>query len=178
MTPAELEAAADELAAQRNDPRTPAVVRRALLEPGCLTLRDYLALEQAGSPLLAGAWPTEDPAAMAQAFCTAHAIVFPGREIPPPQALAGAIEEMEAVVSRGLSTVMAMRFRKPPGTPLSPESPDGLGWVARLLGRFAARCWKPDDVLDLPMDQLFILSAAIFLHEGAECAGVDYRERL
>jgi hypothetical protein len=32
-------------------------------------------------------------------------------------------------------------------------------------------------VLDTPLDQLFILAAALSANEGAECAGEDYRER-
>ena len=178
MTPEELTAEADRIAALRNDPRTPAIVRRALLEPGGLTLRGYLRLEAAGSPLLSGAWPpTEDVASMAQGFCTAWEIVFPGRELPPASSLVAGIAEMQAEVSRGFSTVMPMRFPRSPGASATTEAPDGLGWVARLLGCFTALGWRVDDVLDLPLDVLFVLVAALQGNEGAESAGEDYRER-
>ena len=195
MTDEELEAAADDLAARRNDPRTPAIVRRAFLgERGsrvegrgdesegsarlpALTLRRYLALEEAASPVLDGRWPSGDPHAMTEAFCTAWATVFPGRSIPDAEGLQDAMAELQAAVRRSFSTVMPMRFPKVRGAEERAEAPDGLGWVARTVGRFVALGWRPDDVLDLPMDQLFILAAALAAHEGADCAGQDYRER-
>lgn len=168
-----LEAEADRIAALRADPRTPAVVRRALLRPGGLTLRKLLALEDAGSPVLDGRWPADDAAAMAQAFCTAWEILFPGRDIPPASDLGVAINEMADEVARGFSTVMPMRFPKVGGDSAPPSS-DGLGWVARFVARFA---YPPDLTLDMPLDQLFILAAAQSANEGAECVGEDYRER-
>jgi hypothetical protein len=177
MTPEELQAEADRIAALRNDPRTPAVVRRAFVRRGGVSLRGYLALEEAGSPVLSGAWPVEDAGQMAEAFCAGWGIVFPERAVPPASELAQAIGEMAAEVSRGFSTVMPMRFPRTPGATPVHEPHDGLGWVARLLGRFVALGWKPDDVLDLPLDQLFVLNAALQANEGADSAGEDYRER-
>ena len=177
MTPEELQAEADRIAALRNDPRTPAVVRRAFVRRGGVSLRGYLALEEAGSPVLSGAWPVEDAGQMAEAFCAGWGIVFPERAVPPASELAQAIGEMAAEVSRGFSTVMPMRFPRTPGATPVHEPHDGLGWVARLLGRFVALGWNPDDVLDLPLDQLFILNAALQANEGADSAGEDYRER-
>ena len=174
MTTEELEAEADRAAALRADPRTPAVVRRAFLRPGAITLRKFLALEDAASPVLDGRWPTDDAAAMAQAFCTAFAIVCPGRDIPPAADLAQAIGEMSAEVRRGFSTVMPMRWPRQPGADPAPAREDGLGWVARFIARFP---YPPDAVLDMPLDQLFILAAAMSANDGADCAGEDYRER-
>jgi hypothetical protein len=178
MTPEELQAEADRIAALRNDPRTPAVVRRAFVRGGGVSLRQFLALEDAGSAVLDGRWPLEDAAALAEAFLGGWGIVFPGREVPPASELARAIGEMAAEVSRGFSTVMPMRFPRTPGSTPVHEPHDGLGWVARLVGRFVALGWKPDEVLDCPLDQLFILNAALQANEGADSAGEDYRERL
>jgi hypothetical protein len=176
MTTAELEAEADRVAALRADPRTPGIVRRAFVRPGALTLRRFLALEEAASPVLDGQWPTGDAAAMADAFCTAWGIVFPGREIPPAADLGTAIAELAAEVTRAFSTVMPMRFPRTPGAPARSEPPDGLGWVARLWARLVSAGLT--DPLDTPLDQLFILAAALSANEGADCAGEDYRERV
>lgn len=173
MTTEELAAEADRIAALRADPRTPAVVRRAFLRPGGLTLRKLLALEDVESPVLDGRWPVDDAAAMSQAFCTAWEILFPGRDIPSAADLGVAINEMADEVARGFSTVMPMRFPKVGGDSAPPSS-DGLGWVARFVARFP---FPPDTTLDMPMDQLFILAAAQSANEGADCAGEDYRER-
>ncbi|TSA32141.1 MAG: hypothetical protein D4R65_10100 [Verrucomicrobiaceae bacterium] len=173
MTTEELAAEADRIAALRADPRTPAVVRRAFLRPGGLTLRKFLALEEVGSPALDGRWPSDDAAAMAQAFCTAWEILFPGRDVPPAAELARSIAEMADEVNRGFSTVMPMRFPRA-GTDGASPSQDGLGWVARFVARFT---FPVDTTLDMPMDQLFILAAAQSANEGADCAGEDYRER-
>ncbi|MEI6035104.1 MAG: hypothetical protein WCS65_12605 [Verrucomicrobiae bacterium] len=175
MTLDELEASADAIAARRADPRTSELVRRAFLTPGALTLRKYLALEEEGSPLLSGNWPWEDPEAMAHAFCTAYAILFPEREIPPANLVGAAIAEMVAEVTRGFSTVMPMKFPRPPGAAPAHEYPDGIGWIARLVARLIATGFR--DPLDMPLDRLFILSAAMAANEGAECAGEDYRDR-
>jgi len=170
----ELEAAAERIAALRNDPRTAAVVRRAVVRPGALTLRRYLALEDAGSPVLSGVWPWEDSEAMSQAFCTSFAILFPERKIPLAEDLAAAIAEMADEVVRGFSTVMQMKFPKPTQA-APPQAHDGLGWVARIWGRLVAAGVR--DPLDMPLDQVFILSAAMSANEGAETVGEDYRER-
>jgi hypothetical protein len=176
----ELEAAAEELAARRNDPRTRAVVRRALL--GCgrdarapLTLRGYLVLQQHGSPLVTGgeAWAFDDAEVLSQQFCTAWAMVFPGRDLPPAGQFQSAVEQMAAQVARAFSTMMPMRSR---GTQTLAE-PDGLGWVARVLGRFANAGILPDAVLDLPMDVMWLTLAGMAAAEGKECAGQDYHER-
>ena len=168
-----LEAEADRIAALRADPRTPSVVRRAFLRPGAITLRKFLALEDAASPVLDGKWPFEDPAAMAEAFCTAFAIVFPGEPIPEASELSRAIDRMVADVRRGFSTVMPMRWPRN-GADSASRQDDGLGWVARFIARFS---YLPETTLDIPMDQLFILAAAQSANEGADCAGEDYRER-
>lgn len=172
-----LEQESERIAAARADTRTPAVVRRAMLRPGVLTLRRFLELEEAASPVLDGRWPRGNPAAMAEAFCTARAILFPGEDLPAADGLQSALSEMQAEVDRAFSTVMPMRFPRRPGDALVPPSPDGLGWVVRMLGRFVALGWKPADVLDLPMDQLFILRASLQANDGGECAGEDYRDR-
>ncbi len=173
----DLEAEAERIAARRADTRTPGVVRRAFLARSGLTLRTYLALEDAASPVLTRRWPSDDPRAMAEAFCTAWATVFPGRSIPDAEGLQEALELLHMAVERAFCTVMPMRFPRRPGDAVRAEQTDGLGWAARLVGRFVALGWRPDEVLDLPMDQLFILSAAVQAHEGADCAGEDYRER-
>lgn len=169
-----LSAEADRLAALRADGRTPAVVRRACLRRG-LTLRRWLALEEADSPLISGRWPTGDAEAMAKAFCTAWETVFPGRCIPPAEDLGAAMAELNAEVERAFSTVMPMRWPRVAGAAEKADAPDGLGWVVRLLARFP---YPPDVTLDMPMDLLFALAAGSSANEGAECAGQDYRERL
>ena len=170
MTPEELEA--DRIATLRADPRTPAIVRRAFLRPSALTLRKFLALEDAASPILHGAWPFEDSAAMGNAFCTTHAIIFPDRAIPGPDRLIETISELTAQVEQGFSTVMPMRFPRQPGERPAMEPQDGIGWVARLLARMGVIH------LDTPLDQLFIIAAASSANEGAESFGEDYKERL
>ena len=167
----EIEIEAERIATLRADPRTPAIVRRAFLRPSAITLRKFLALEDAASPALNGAWPFQDSAAMASAFCTAHAIIFPGREIPGPDLLAASISEIAAQVVQAFSTIMTMRFPRVTGAPVAHEPPDGIGWVARLLARMGAAH------IDTPLDQLFVLAAASSANEGAECTGEDYRER-
>jgi hypothetical protein len=181
MTTEQLRAEAERLAAERSDSRTPAVVRRALLEPDGLTLRGYLALEEADSPLLGRRpWPVEDAGAMAEAFCTAWEAVCPGRSVPMPseKGTPQALALMAAALTRAFSTLMPMRFPKSDAhqNASAPVS-DGLGWVARVLGRLAGLGWKPHEVLDLPMDRMFLLLAGISAADGAECAGEDYRTR-
>ncbi|MEI6491593.1 MAG: hypothetical protein WCO94_03510 [Verrucomicrobiota bacterium] len=168
-----LEAEADAIAARRADPRTPAVVRRAFLRPCAMTLFKFLQLEEAASPALTGQWPWADPAAMAHAFCTAYEIVFPEREIPAAVNVGGAIAEIEAEIAQGFSTVMPMKFPTAPGSSPTPIPADGIGWVARIWARLGGHPAQ----LDMPMDQIFILAAAMTANEGAECAGEDYRER-
>ncbi len=177
MTLEELEQEAEALAEARRDPRTPAVVRRALLRPGGLTLRQWLELEEAGSPVLSGQWPVGDAAEWAQRFCEAYAMVFPGRELPPPTEVAGGVREMEEATLRSFCTVMPMRFPQPAGVETRVPPPDGLGWVARLLGTFVAVGWQPAEVLETPLEVLFMLQASLAAHEGAESVGQDYRER-
>ncbi|MFZ4774635.1 MAG: hypothetical protein ACOYM3_04685 [Terrimicrobiaceae bacterium] len=170
----ELEAEADRIAARRADLRTPAVVRRAFLRPCALTLRKFLALEDVESPALNGRWPYGQAEQMAQAFCTSFAILFPGRDIPGPDLLDQAIAEMHDAIRQGFSTVMPMQFPRPPGSPATCAPADGLGWVARLVARTAH---PADAVLDMPLDQLFIIVAAMSANEGAECTGEEYRDR-
>lgn len=169
-----LEAMAEELAARRNDPRTPWVVRRALLEPG-LTLRVYLALEEADSPVLSGRWPTEDAEAMAGAFCRAWELVFPGECMPSAEGLPEGLARLQEAVTGAFATVMPMRFAGQREE--SPAPPDGLGWVARVVGRFVGLGWRLEEVLDVPLGALFVLLAGMAAAEGATCAGQDYRER-
>lgn len=171
----ELAAAADELAARRNDPRTPAVVRRALLRPQGLTLRGYLALQDAGSPLVAGgeAWAVDDAERFSQQFCKGWATVFPGRDLPPAGQASEGIQAMVAQIERAFSTVMPMKARGAAAT----TTPDLLGWVTRVLGRFAAAGILPDQVLDLPMDVMWLTLAGMGASDGYDCSGQDYRER-
>ena len=177
MTIDQLEAEAERIAARRADPRTPAVVRRAFAgTPGALTLRRFLLLEEHGSPLLDGRWPHENPEAMGEAFFLAWTILFPGRDIPPAGELPAALEELRNEVARGFSTVMPMKF--PSHGPTTPRAEDGLGWVARLIARAVGGLHLDlDAALDLPMDRLFVLTAALAHEEGADCAGEDYRDR-
>jgi hypothetical protein len=173
----ELEAEAERIAALRNDPRTPAIVRRAFLRPCVLTLRKYLALEDADSPVLTGRWSASDAGALAGEFLTAWGIVYPARAVPAAQHLGEAISEMDEAVIQAFATVMPMRFPRTPGAHAVHEPSDGLGWGARMVARFVGMGWRTDDVLDLPLDLLFIVSAGLQANEGAECAGDDYRER-
>ena len=175
----ELEAASEALARERADHRTPAIVRRAFLPPFCaLTPRRLMELEQIDSPVLSGNWPWEDAAAMAQAFCTAHACLFPDREIPPASAMGEGLLAMIAEVQRGYQALMPMKARQMPGLTQQTQQAqlsDGIGWIPRLLaGAMKNGIGNP---LDLPLDQLFILSAAAAANEGMECAGTDYRDR-
>jgi len=147
MTLDELEASADAIAARRADPRTSELVRRAFLTPGALTLRKYLALEEEGSPLLSGNWPWEDPEAMAHAFCTAYAILFPEREIPPANLVGAAIAEMVAEVTRGFSTVTNTPMASagspaswPGSSPLASEIPWTCPWIGCSSSRLP---WPP-----------------------------------
>ncbi len=170
-----VEELSERIAARRADPRTAAVVRRAFLPPfGALTLRRYLALEEEGSPLLSGEWPWESAAAMAHAFCTAYAVLWPDRQVPGPEVLEQGLLEMVGEVKRAFAAMMPMRFPRSPGESGS-SAPDGLGWVPHLVAR--ALTSGIDGALDMPMDQLFILVAAMAANEGAECAGEDYRDR-
>lgn len=175
MTTEELQAEADRIAALRNDPRTAAIVRRAFLRPGAVTLRRYLALEEVGSPVLTGQWPWDDAEAMGVEFCQAWEIIFPARELPPAGDLAGAMGELSDEVARAFSTVMPMRFPRTAGAEPMQTSHDGLGWLARFLARFS---YPPDQTLDMPLDQLFIISAAMAANDGADSVGEDYKERL
>ena len=172
----ELEAASEALARERADHRTPAIVRRAFLPPFCaLTPRRLMELEQIDSPVLSGNWPWEDAAAMAQAFCTAHAILFPDREVPPPSQMSDGLLAMTHEVNRGFQAMMPMKARQMPGMTQQAQLSDGIGWLPRLLA--AAMKNGIGNPLDLPLDQLFILSAAAAANEGMECAGTDYRDR-
>lgn len=171
MTDEELIAEADRIAARRNDPRTPAVVRRAFVRPGAITLRKFLALEEASSPVITEQWPWEDPEAMAHAFCTAYAIIFPDREPPAPDRVLEGIEEMRGAVAQAFSTVMPMRFPRSPGTAVAAQ--DGIGWVPRMWARIGGHPAQ----LDMPLEQVFLLAAAMDANDGAECAGEDYRDR-
>jgi hypothetical protein len=110
-------------------------------------------------------------------FVTAWGIVFPGESLPSASQLEESMERMADAVIQAFGTVMPMRFPRTPGARPVHEPHDGLGWVARIVGRFVGMGWQTDDVLDLPMDQMFIFSAALQGNEGAECAGSDYRER-
>lgn len=172
----ELEAESEALAKERADHRTPAIVRRAFLPPFCaLTPRRLMELEQLDSPALSGEWPWEDAAAMAQAFCTAHAIFFPGREVPPPSQMAAGLLAMTHEVKRGFQAMMPMKARHLPGMTQQAQLSDGIGWLPRLIA-IAHKANLPEP-LDMPLDQLFILTAAAAAHEGMECAGTDYRDR-
>lgn len=177
MTPEELTAEADRIAELRNDARTPAVVRRACLVPGGLTLRQYLALEDAASPVVVGRWP-DDAAELVQAFCIAWAIVWPGRDLPDADGMKKGMRDMRGLVERAFATAMEMRFPRPPGAPVSQDPPDGLGWVTRLLARYVRTGWAMADILDTPLDALLLLTAGMLSLDGAYSAGEDYRERL
>lgn len=171
-----LEAEAEAMARERADSRTPAIVRRAFLPPfGAITPRRLMELEEINSPLLLGQWPWDDPAAMAQAFCKAYAILFPGREIPPPSQMDVALLDMLGEVKRAFEAFMPMRSPSLPGVSLRTQTSDGIGWLPRLLA-LAHKNNLPDP-LDTPLDQLFILSAAVAANDGKECAGADYRDR-
>jgi len=174
-----LEAESEALARERADTRTPAIVRRAFLPPFCaLTPRRLMELEQMDSPVLSGNWPWEDAAAMAQAFCTAHACLFPGRDLPPASAMGEGLLAMIEERQRGFEAMMPMKARQMPGLTQHTQQAqlsDGIGWLPRLLA--AAHKANLPTPLDMPLDQLFILSAAAAANEGMECAGTDYRDR-
>ena len=51
------------------------------------------------------------------------------------------------------------------------------GIPTRVGKSVAGLCLPPAAVLDMPLDALFVLTAALSANEGAECAGEDYRER-
>ncbi len=175
MTLEELEKEADAIAARRADHRTPAVVRRAFLPPFCaITLRKWLQLEAVNSPLIAGEWPWEDPQAMAEAFTVSYATIFPGRSIPAPEMLQEALIEMNSEIERAIEAIMPMKSPRVEGVHQH-ASHDGLGWVARLLAASVKN--NIDGPLDLPLDQLHILTAGMAANEGMECAGADYRDR-
>lgn len=175
MTTAELEAEADRIAAARADSRTPRVVRRALLSGDGLTLRQYLQLEEAGSPLLHGGLAADDTRARAEAIYTAWLIVFPDRPIPAVDALPEARATLQAAIGRAFSTAMPMRWPLP--GPTSAPRADGLGWVVCLIGRFVALGWLLDEILDSHLDALFLMQAGVLADEGYDCAGEDYRDR-
>ena len=169
----ELEAEADAIAERRADQRTPAVVRRALVRPGPITLRKFLLLEEAESPVLSEQWPWQDAAAMAQAFCAAFEIIFPDRELTAPDRMLEGIEEMRAAAAQAVSTIMPMRFPRSPDAAPFVAPADGIGWAARMWARIGGHPAQ----LDMPMEQVFLLSAAMDANDGAECAGEDYRDR-
>ena len=169
----ELERLSEEIAARRADQRTPAVVRRAFVRPSPLTLRKFLALEDCSSPVLTEQWPWENSEAMAQAFCTAHAIIFPERDLPAPENVLDGVNEMRSAVAQAFSTVMPMKFPRPPGVAPSVEPPDGIGWAARLWARIGGHPAQ----LDMPLEQLFLLSSGLDANAGAICMGEDYRDR-
>jgi hypothetical protein len=171
-----LEAESEALAREREDTRTPAIVRRAFLPPFCaLTPRRLMELEQVESPVLTGAWPWEDPAGMAQAFCTSWAILFPEREVPPPSDMSSGLLALLGEVKRGFTAIMPMKARQMPGMTQQDQLSDGIGWMPRLLA-IGHKANLPNP-LDMPLDQLFILTAAAASLEGMECAGTDYRDR-
>ena len=177
MNLSDAEEYANEIAAKRADKRTPAVVRRAFLDPVCrLTLRGYFALEEMNSPLVTmGEWPWNDAAAMRQLFCGSYAVLFPDRKTPAPDQLVEALNDMIAEVNRGFSTMMSMRTPTMPGQSPSLPRNNGIGWQALLIASaLKAGIWEP---LDLPLDQLFILAASNDFLDGMECRGEDYRDR-
>jgi hypothetical protein len=179
MTTQELEQAAEELAARRNDPRTPAIVRRAILAPSGLTLRRYLLLEEMGSPLLTGEWPV-DAGEFAEAFLAAWEIFNPGEEPPEPAAIGAALEGMVAEVTRGFGTVMPMQMPRRHGAGALHElgKPDALGWLTLVWARCVTELHlSPEAAQELPLEQIFILLAGAGVAAGMECTGQDYRER-
>jgi len=176
LTPEELEAASERLAALRADPRTPAVVRRAFLPPACaVTPRTYMQLEQISSPLAGGSWPMNDPEAMAVAVLGSWSILFGDRPLLPAEQVGEMIELMAAELVRAFSTTMPTKF---PSSGDSPELPkeDSIGWIPRLMAE-AYEAGLPDP-FEMPLDQLFVLLASSRVNAGAEATGRDYRERL
>ncbi len=169
----ELEAEADAIAARRADQRTPAVVRRALVRPGPITLRKFLLLEEAESPVLSEQWPWQDAAAMTHAFCTAFEIIYPDRELLAPDRILEGIEEMRAAAAQAVSTIMPMRFPRSSDAAPFVAPTDGIGWAARTWARIGGHPAQ----LDMPMEQVFLLSAAMDANDGAVCAGEDYSDR-
>ena len=177
MNISEAEQYANEVAAKRADTRTPFVVRRAFLAPFCrLTLRGYFSLEELGSPLVTGKpWPFEDVGEMSRVFLGSYAVLFPDRKAPSANRIDEAMDEMWSQYNRAFSTWMKMKRPITPGALPPPSRNDGLGWQTHLIAAaLRNQIWEP---LDLPLDQLFVLSAAGDFHEGMECAGEDYRDR-
>ena len=112
---------------------------------------------------------------MAQAFCTAWAILFPLRKLPAAKQIDEGIDRMMAEVSRGRSTIMKMRSPRTPGGNISSALSDGIGWIPRLLAR-AYDSGLPEP-LEMPLDQLFILAAGAEANDGKESVGEDYSDR-
>ena len=82
---------------------------------------------------------------------------------------------MMGEVKRGYAALMPMRSPELPGMTHQAQLSDGIGWLPRLLAQ-AMKNNLPSP-LDMPLDQLFILSAAAAANDGKECAGADYRDR-
>lgn len=172
MSAETLTAEADRIAARRNDPRTPAVVRRAIARPCAITLRKFLTLEDTCSPVLTGKWSEEDRMQEAR---IAFAIIFPDRPPFKGNAIDMVIEEMDRQVDQAFSTIMKMKFPQPAGSAPAPSRADGIGWVGLLWARIVLA--GIENPLDMPLDQIFILASAIDFNEGASCVGEDYRDR-
>jgi len=192
---AALTAEADRLAALRADPRTPAVVRRALLAPAVtrfgsiellpLTPYGWLQLEQIDSPALSGNWQAlcNDPAHLLQQLSETLTILAQ-RPVPESELLAlepsripVLIAAIAAVFARAHATLMPMRFPRPSGLPET-TTDDTFPWLPRLLVRLSAGLHQPiSHLLHQPLDQLHLYAAALASIEGATATGQDYRER-
>lgn len=162
------------LAALRADPRSPAVVRAALLRPSAVTIRRWLELEDAASPWATGRWPG-DPADAMRACAQAWAILWPGSHPPQPEEAARLISSQ---ISQAFCTALECRWPARAGDTRARAPHDATGWLARLLARLcAALSLTPDQALDIPLDQAFLLAAGWNLNDGMEPLGEDYHTR-
>lgn len=170
-----LEAESERIAKLRADSRTPAIIRRAFLRPSSLTLRKFLQLEEIDSPALTGKWSLTEPTQLSTEFIPAWEILFPDEEIPSPGKLGEGIKIIASAVAQGFSTIMSVRFPSfGRETAKTVPATDSIGWVALFLARFNLPI---NQILDTPIEQLFVLSAAMSIREGADATGEDYRER-
>jgi hypothetical protein len=186
---------ADRLAALRADPRTPAVVRRALLAPPVtqisgiqlqpLTPHGWLTLEAIDSPALTGNWQPlcNDPARLLQTLRETLAILaqrpIDETEILAlrPDQLPDLLRAIGTVITRAHATLMPMRYPRPHGIP-DTTTDDTFPWLPRLLVRLSAGLHQPiSHLLHQPLDQLHLFAAALASIEGATPTGQDYRER-
>jgi len=154
----------------------PVRVSGIVLQP--VTLRSWFELEAARSPFIGHDWP-EDRIETLQAVCSAIAALGnPGFDQAALVAKTSADDLPEVmatireVVSLGTATALAMTT---PGAKNNPsDSYDPFGWPLRLLS-FAITELHLPDAMDIPLCQIFALTAANAFREGKVPKRHDYR---